>query len=99
MVAGAVTIDMSVGALPSILDGIGSLTVGAGNVGNVTVVAGKLSILNNGLIGAGAFGVGNPGSVSVSVAGQLSMTARTRFSLPGSSLTPASLSSTEIRYE
>jgi hypothetical protein len=41
---------MSVGADTSILDGIGSLTQGAGNAGNLTVTAGALTISNYGLI-------------------------------------------------
>jgi filamentous hemagglutinin family protein len=45
-----------------------------GKAGNVTVTAGTLSILNNGVIGARTFGGGDGGSVSVDVpAGQLTI--------------------------
>ena len=55
--------------------GIGSLgTPGStGNGGDVTVSAGTLSIVNTGQIGSAAFGAGNGGNVSVSVAGPLTI--------------------------
>jgi filamentous hemagglutinin family protein len=72
-VAGPITIDMSVGAVASLLDGIGSGAVGKGNAGNVTLVAGALTIKNNGLVSSTTIGAGNSGSVSVNVSGTLSV--------------------------
>ena len=73
MVAGQVTIDMTIGEVPSILDGIGSATRGSGNAGNVTVTAGVLTITNNGRVESLTRGAGNSGDVSVTVAGMLSL--------------------------
>lgn len=71
--AGSVTIDMSVRAVASLLDGIGSGTVGKGNAGNVTLAAGALTIKNNGLVSSTTVGAGNSGNVSVNVAGGLTI--------------------------
>jgi filamentous hemagglutinin family protein len=71
--AGTVTIDMSVLADVEILDGVGSLTRGTGNAGNVTVGAGTLSIANGGLILAATLALGNGGSISVAVTGGLTI--------------------------
>jgi len=55
--------------------GITSQSLGAGNAGNVTISAGKLSIVGIGAIGSVVAepGSGNAGSVSVNVAGELSV--------------------------
>src|SRR5262249_3197563 len=55
----------------SILDGIGSLTQGGGNAGNVIVTAGRLSISNDGMISSLTLGAGNSGDVSVSASEML----------------------------
>jgi large exoprotein involved in heme utilization and adhesion len=74
MATGPVSIDMS-GVTTSILTGIGSLTYGTGNAGNVTVTAGTLTLTHDGLVSSltapGASG--NSGSVSVNVSGMLSV--------------------------
>ena len=51
----------------------GALSGSTGNGGNVTLTAGTLSIVNNGVIFTGTFGPGNSGDVSVSVAGALTI--------------------------
>jgi hypothetical protein len=71
-VTGPITIDMSVGAVSSVLNGIGSLTVGNGNAGDVSVTAGALDITRNGLISSfttGAGNIGNSGNVSATYLG------------------------------
>ena len=72
-VGGALSIDGTVGN-PAVLTGIAAdASPGTGNAGSVTVSAGTLSIINNGVIGARTFGGGDGGSVSVNIAGQLSI--------------------------
>ena len=73
MAGGPVTIDMTIGERPSILDGIGSATAGSGNAGNATVTAGVLTITNNGRVENRTTGAGNSGGVSVTVTGMLSL--------------------------
>ena len=79
---GAATVDMTVGAISSMLDGIGSQTSGRGNAGNVTISAGSLTLTNDGSVSsttcpsctaAVAASAGNSGTVYVNVSGMLSI--------------------------
>ena len=54
-----------------------------GNAGPLTVTAGSASIVNNGLISSAALGSGSGGSVSVAVAGQLSIVGTQGSNLTG----------------
>jgi large exoprotein involved in heme utilization and adhesion len=65
LATGPVTVDMAIGFQNSILGGIGSLTTGAGNAGNVNVTAGAIALSNSGLISSLTVGDGNAGKVSV----------------------------------
>lgn len=71
--AGEIAIDMSVGAGPSILDGIGSLNEGSGNAGDVALLANSLNIRNSATISGETFGAGSTGNVSVNVSGPVSI--------------------------
>jgi filamentous hemagglutinin family protein len=62
--SGALTIDASK---------ITAVATGSGSGGSIDVTARQLTLTNAGLIGVGAFGTGNGGSVSLSVADQLSI--------------------------
>ena len=55
------------------LTGIGSTATGTGDAGSVTVNAERLSIIHNGQISGITFGSGNGGSVTVGLAGELSI--------------------------
>jgi filamentous hemagglutinin family protein len=98
MVGGPVTVDMSVGAGPSVLDGIGSMTLAttrnAGNAGDVSVTAGALTITNNGLVLSLSQGAGNSGSVSVNVSGMLSVDGSRRELPQGTGIVGDSVGST-----
>ena len=73
-VAGALSID---GTSSTVLTGITALTDGTGSAGNITVGAGTLNIVTNGLISVDSLGgTGNAGSVTVNVAGALSIDGR-----------------------
>jgi hypothetical protein len=63
--AGQIAIDMTVGAVPSILDGIGSVAVGSSNTGDVSLLAKSLTIRNSGELATTTFGLGRSGNVSV----------------------------------
>ena len=72
-VAGMLFID---GTSATKLTGIASnntSSLSTGNAGNVTVDAGTLKIVTNGQISSGTFGSGNAGSLSVNVAGALTI--------------------------
>jgi filamentous hemagglutinin family protein len=72
-VAGGLTIDQGVtagSATGIVADAEAGRT---GKAGSVTVIAGNLSIANNGEISSGTFGPNNGGNVSVSVAGTLAI--------------------------
>ena len=74
-VANGLLID-GTGANPVSLTGIASEAVDPGsaaNVGNVSVRAGTLSLVNGGVISSTTFGRGNGGNVAVDVAGALSI--------------------------
>jgi filamentous hemagglutinin family protein len=73
--ARSITIDMSVDAAASILDGIGSqqFDAGTGNAGNVAVTADALTIGQSGEIQSATFGAGNSGGVTIDVFGMLSV--------------------------
>ena len=80
--AGQVTIDMTVGATTSVLDGIGSLTGFAflngetgntGNAGDVSVTTSALTARNSGDVESYTEGPGNSGRVSVNVSGPLTI--------------------------
>jgi filamentous hemagglutinin family protein len=72
-VSGPVTVDMTTGALSSVLAGIGSLTAGTGDAGSVTLSAGNLTITNYGQVASTTFRGGNAGDISVLLAGLLSI--------------------------
>ncbi len=73
-VARQLTIDGTSGG-PTIAAGITSQSFPGsfGNAGSVSVSAGTLSIINNGVISAATFGPGSGGSVTVGVAGGMSI--------------------------
>jgi filamentous hemagglutinin family protein len=75
-IQGQLTIDAT-SANPNSLTGISSEANqgSTGNAGDVSVVAGALSIVNNGDISSGTFAAGSGGRVSVNVAGQLTIDA------------------------
>jgi large exoprotein involved in heme utilization and adhesion len=75
-VAGALSIDGTASTVPT---GITALTGSSGNAGDITVAAGSLNIVTNGLISVDTISLdpsvrtGNAGSVTVNVAGALSI--------------------------
>jgi filamentous hemagglutinin family protein len=84
-VANGLLID-GTGANPVSVTGIVSEAVdpqSAANVGNVSVRAGTLSLVNGGVISSTTFGRGNGGNVAVDVAGALSIDGRLAASFTG----------------
>jgi filamentous hemagglutinin family protein len=72
-VADLLSIDDTGGTPAASLTGIDSSTTHAGDAGNVTISAGRLSITHNGQISGITFGAGKGGNVVVGVTGGLSI--------------------------